>query len=192
MQGAPKSPHGAGSPNERTATQSLTDTFLLATPMHGPSDLFAEAVVYVMKHDAGGAVGMVVNKPIAPRVADIIDVTGSQPLPRALAEAELLRGGTAYQTLLWALYPSSGGSGNAFANDTYAMAVDSEELARLAQGTLVADAVGVGLLTWQAGALDRELQREAWLLVPAGRHLFQVPARGRCALARSSIWPKDC
>lgn len=64
------------SPTERRKAEGLTGKFLVASP-HMTDPRFSRAVIYVVHHDAAGALGLIVNRPFKEvPVASVLDRLG--------------------------------------------------------------------------------------------------------------------
>ena len=170
---------GAWAPSGPAAAQeSLTGQLLVAAPsLTDPN--FSHTVVYMLQHDAGGALGIVVNRPM-----------GEVPIERVLA---LIEGGEAppgedeSQDA-----PAAPGNGlvvfyggpvepyRAFTLHSrdvmteYSVAVDEETAFSVQADVLTALAAGIGprhvifalgYSGWGPGQLESELKRDDWYIV---------------------------
>ena len=72
--------------------RSLQDHFLIAMPaMEDPN--FNATVTYLCKHDAEGALGVVINRPSETTLGDVLAQFSLTPSERARARQPVLRGG---------------------------------------------------------------------------------------------------
>jgi putative transcriptional regulator len=161
--------------DERSATpgrRSLTGRLLVATDeLRDPR--FARTVVFVARHDADGALGLVVNVPI-----------GQVPFERALAPFDLeappgsgdLRvyyGGPVDKERGFVLHtPDWKGEGTLVIDDHFALSEDPKVLQAMARGGGPRRALFcLGYAGWAPGQLEAELEGGAWGIAPADERL---------------------
>jgi putative transcriptional regulator len=134
--------------------QSLTGLVLAATPeLLDPN--FHKTVVYIAEHGAAGAMGLVMNRPLGRKLAD---VTKSADLPATLEDVPVFEGGPVKpNSLLFARF-ERGQNDEELRCEIIA---DPEELAaaRRRGGCIRAFA---GYSGWAEGQLERELTEQAW------------------------------
>src|ERR1019366_4468489 len=70
----------------------LTNQLLIAMPMMGDPN-FAQTVALVCDHNARGALGLILNKPLAMRMGEIFEQLEIELEPGPLSERQVLRGG---------------------------------------------------------------------------------------------------
>jgi len=151
----------------------LTGQLLVATP-EMPDPRFAETVLYMIKHDEHGAVGLVVNRPVARGpIADVLKSLGVET-EGAGGEITLHYGG-----------PVEPGKGFILHSDDYvldsttkikdgiAVTTDSEILRALSLGkgprrSLLA----LGYAGWAPGQLEAEIKANGWFSIPADAELI--------------------
>lgn len=134
---------------------------------------FHRSVVLVCQHDAGGAFGLVLNRPSDNKVGEVIE----GDLPEALHDQTLFGGGPVQPAAL--SYLHTGGTLPA-ANimGTLSVGHDLQELIALGQDEATRRQLRVfaGYAGWGPGQLDDEMRREAWLVEPAQMELiFDTP-----------------
>ena len=129
---------------------SLAGKLLVALPVLREG-IFERSVVLLLDHDAGGAVGVVLNRPTTTHLGD--------PLPRweplAAEPAVVFVGGPVQPELAIAI----GRDGDVI--DT--VDLDSDP----ALATVGAVRVFAGYAGWSPGQLEGELAEEAWIIVDA-------------------------
>jgi len=141
-------------------------TLLIASPtLRDPN--FARTVVLLCEHSAAGSMGLIVNRPTATKVADVL--SGVTKLPPA---AEILfRGGPVQPDILLVLHkvdaPVPGAqpvAGGMALGGEMQMLVDV-----LAQTRAPAERVRVyaGYAGWGEGQLDMEMATGSWFTYPA-------------------------
>lgn len=147
---------------------SLAGQLLVAAP--GMSDpRFAEAVIFMLRHDNTGAMGIVVNRPVGiMSLEDILSSTGQDP-QGAQGEIVVHTGGPVGQELGFLLHSSDYKTeGTIQITDRIAMSGRPEVMADVATGRgprllLLA----FGYAGWSAGQLEGEMTQAAWFSVPA-------------------------
>lgn len=162
---------------------SLKGHFLVAKPsLTDPN--FARAVVLILRHDAGGAVGIVVNRPLEVTVRQACEqVLG---IEQCEADGVLFHGGPC-EAVLMAVYADAG---SAPADDDdggadepsvgvvlpgVAFSTDKVTLERLLGDPPPAAKFVVGYAGWGEGQLEGEMAAGSWLTVPAtAERLFGV------------------
>jgi putative transcriptional regulator len=165
--------HAALSPEEPDigGPPSLAGQLLIASPAMG--DPFDHAVILMAQHNRGGALGIVINHPLATRPiatilqalgADTHDVTGSVPLffggPVGLTNAFVLHGAD------YRPDRSLDIDGHVALSD----AVDVLHDIGLGKGP-AKSLVALGYAGWGPSQLDDEIARGAWITVPENPQL---------------------
>jgi len=181
---APSSPAAAIAPRAiAQAGPGLTGQFLVATDtLRDPR--FARTVIYVVRHDANGAMGLVVNRPgrdipLAPLLRkfglDDRGVTGSVRAhyggPVEIGQGFLLH------TAEYATEGTERIAGDIAMTPTPGVLTALGDIARGAgpRKSLFA----IGYAGWAPGQLEGEIERGAWITVPADEALLfdEDPAR---------------
>ncbi len=151
---------------------SLTGQLLVAAP-EMPDPRFRRTVIYMVHHDAAGAVGVAVNRPI-----------GDVPLARLLEESGLKSegvtgnirmhaGGPVEQTRAMVLHSADyRGAGTELISGTVALTGDPDILRAIAAGTGPRRRLFVlGYAGWGPGQLEAEIKAGGWVTVPADEAL---------------------
>lgn len=140
----------------------LAGQFLIASPrLLDPN--FLRTVILLVQHNDDGALGLVLNRPLTVTIADILEKALERPFD---IPGQLLHGGPCEGPLM--------------AVHTYKPAAESTILPGLyfaagktAIETLVEESPDTqahffaGYAGWTPGQLERELQEDSWLLLPA-------------------------
>jgi putative transcriptional regulator len=169
-------------------TRSIAGRLLVATAdMRDPR--FTETVIYMVRHDASGAMGLVVNRPLRPL-----------PLAQLLERFGMASGGAQGGILVHWGGPVE--STKAFVLHTPDYRVDGtvlvkERLAFTGNRKILEDIAGnagprrwlfaVGYAGWAAGQLEGELDRGGWLTAAMDEELLfddDYPSKWRRATAR--------
>ena len=155
----------AGSGNEDSF---LTNQLLVAMPQLQDS-YFANTVIYMWRHTAEGALGLVVNLPIKMQLADIFEQLGIEDLRENKAPQIILSGGPVETEKGFVLHndkprwPSS-----MQITDELTLTTSREILADIGQGLGPEKfLVALGCAGWSAGQLEKEIRQNSWLTCPA-------------------------
>ena len=174
-------------PDDRVAGQ-----LLIAMPsMTDPR--FAQTVIYICAHNDDGAMGLVLNRPLAePRFADLIgqlDITAPSPPP-----IRICAGGPVEPTRGFVLHsPDWQGDDTLRIDAASALSTSIDVLRALATGAGPTQSIlALGYAGWGSGQLDAELHRDSWLVAPATSAILfdaQFETKWRRALGQINIDP---
>lgn len=168
---------------------NLKHHFLVAMPTLN-DDFFSNSITYVCEHSATGAMGMVINQPMA-------EVTLGSVLNQLQFETEpgvhnmpVLRGGPVSLERGFVLHEGEGHweSTIHLCDDVY-LTASRDILKAIAEGcgpnrTLFT----LGYAGWSAGQLEQEISSNSWLTLPASKDiLFDAPIEERWTTAARSI-----
>ena len=146
----------------------LTGQLLIAMPaMNTPH--FMQAVIYVCAHTAEGAMGIVLNRPLAsPSFGDLLEQLDVTPVP-PVREIELFRGGPVDSARGFVLHSADWtGDGSLMVDPNVALTASLDVLKAIADGGGPQRGfLALGYAGWGPGQLDRELTENAWLSAPA-------------------------
>lgn len=145
----------------------LTGQLLIAMPaMETP--FFAHTVIYMCAHTPEGAMGIVVNRPIAkPSFDDLLQQLEVAPVPPR-RRIDLFRGGPVDSARGFVLHTSDWtGEHSLMVDDRVALTASLDVLKAIADGSGPAHGLlALGYAGWGPGQLDREMQENAWLSAP--------------------------
>jgi putative transcriptional regulator len=159
----------------------LDGQMLVAMPtMH--DDRFARSVIYVCAHSSDGAMGIIVNQPVAninfPDLLvklDVIPAAERIQLPPKAGALKVLKGGPVETERGFVLHS------NDFFMENSTLSIDDgvcltwtlDILKAIARGDGPVSAVlALGYAGWDAGQLETEIQKNGWLHCPADRELI--------------------
>jgi len=156
---------------------SLSNQFLIAMP-HLDDPWFNNTVTYLWRHNAEGALGIVVNKPSKLRLAELLDDLGIDHSDRkndtAFQQQIVMTGGPVEKNKGFILHSSE--------NEwEYTIPITPELSITMSKDILAAIAngegprrylVALGCAGWDAGQLDEEITSNAWLTVPASTEII--------------------
>lgn len=161
--------------DERSASsdrRSLTGRLLVATDaLRDPR--FARTVIFVVRHNAAGAFGLVVNLPIA----EVPFARALQPfgldVPPGSGAVQVYYGGPVQAQRGFVLHtPDWSGEGTAVIDDRFALSEDPKILQAMARGVGPRRALFcLGYAGWAPGQLDAELGHGVWGVAPADERL---------------------
>jgi putative transcriptional regulator len=155
--GAPASP---GSPVSRGC-------LLVASPLLADPN-FARAVVLIITHDLDGTFGLVLNRPLDSRLADVL------PEVDALAaDIPVMQGGPVQMDVLQFVARDVEAGRCVLAG--VSVGASLPELIEAQAGEKRARAF-LGYAGWGTGQLERETAEGSWIVAPArAEHVFEVP-----------------
>lgn len=191
-------PAGSGpamirSAGEEPGETSLTGQVLIAMPsLQDPR--FAQSVIYMCAHSADGAMGIVINRPLAqPSFEDLLKQLDVAPVPPART-IRLCSGGPVDNARGFVLHSADWtGEGSLRVNEEMALTASLDVLKAIANGGGPAHGLlALGYAGWGPGQLDEEIQQNAWLSAPADAELVFDGAPDtawRRALAKLRIDP---
>lgn len=164
----------AVSPQDLAAQEDrLAGRLLVATPENGDPN-FADTVIYMIEHDEKGAMGLVINRPLARGpIADLLKGLG--------AESENVHG----EIIIHYGGPVEGGKGFVLHSDDYAsdrtmvvpggfaVTTDVDVLRAIGRGEGPKKNIFVlGHAGWAPGQLEAEIKAGAWFSIPADDKLI--------------------
>lgn len=172
----------------------LTGQLLIAMPGMNTSH-FVQTVIYLCAHTADGAMGLVVNRPLAaPSFDDLLQQLDVAPVPPA-RRIELFRGGPVDSARGFVLHTTDWtGDGSLLVDDGVALTASLDVLKVIAEGGGPARGLlALGYAGWGPGQLDEEMTRHGWFAARSDHDLlFDTPAdeRWAAAFAKEGIDPR--
>jgi putative transcriptional regulator len=146
----------------------LTGQLLIAMPaMDDPR--FAQSVILMCAHTDEGAMGIVLNRPLAkPSFEALLSQLDVQPTPPA-RQIRLCQGGPVDHGRGFVLHTSDWvGDGSLRVDDKLALTASLDVLQEIASGRGPREGLlALGYASWGPGQLDREIQENVWLSAPA-------------------------
>lgn len=166
------------------STGYLRDHFLIAMPgMHGTS--FAHTLIYLCDHNENGAMGLTLNHPLALTLGNVFSQLGLSDNANLGANA-VLAGGPVQMERGFVLHTgSSKWQSTLRVTQDINLTASRDILEALSEGRGPEEFIlALGYAGWGAGQLESEIAANAWLTVPADKHiLFQTPVEQRWAAA---------
>jgi len=180
-------PEKAGpAPEEGSAQElNLSNHFLIAMPsMLDP--VFGGSVVYLCEHNAGGALGVIINKPTDMSIdmlLDRIDLTLEiAPNETPADQKPVMFGGPVQVERGFVLHtPVAPFSSMMTVSDDIVLTTSKDVLEAVAHGNGPDRIlVSLGCSGWSAGQLEQEIAQNGWLTVRADPHIvFDLPIEER-------------
>ncbi|QDW66238.1 YqgE/AlgH family protein [Luteimonas granuli] len=172
-----------------TQPTSLANQLLVALPSLADPH-FERTVSLVCQHDAGGAMGVVVNRPSDYSLGEVFAQMGIACDDEALCATPVLAGGPVHPERGFVIHDGDrdwdstlvvgGGLRVTTSRDVLDAVARGEGPAKLL--------VALGCAGWSAGQLEAELAANSWLTVPADAELlFAVPLEERWQAAAGRI-----
>jgi len=150
----------------------LSGQILIAMPSM-PDRRFAQSVIFMCAHTAEGAMGITVNRPLSnPEFAGLLAQLGIEPAP-PLREIRIGAGGPVDSNRGFVLHSADWtAEGSLEVDDSYVLTASLDILRAIAEGGGPSQGfLAMGYAAWEAGQLDDEILRNAWLSVPADAEL---------------------
>lgn len=160
---------------------SLTNQFLIAMPAMTDAN-FAQTVTFIWEHNAEGALGIIINRPLQMKLADVFEQLKMPTPADALGRQPVLQGGPVQTDRGFVVHHSGGQWEHTRQISSRIQVTTSPDiLDAMARGAGPDTAiVALGYAGWSAGQLEKELVQNAWLTVPADEKiLFDTPFEQR-------------
>ena len=152
----------------REPDRFLTGQLLIAMPaMEDPR--FSGSVIYLCAHTEEGAMGLVINRPLArPSFEELLRQLEIVPVPPA-RHIRLWAGGPVDNGRGFVLHTADWtGEGSLRVNEQLALTASLDVLKAIAEGGGPREGLlALGYAGWGPGQLETELAQNAWLTVPA-------------------------
>lgn len=171
------------------ANESLSKQFLIAMPgMADPN--FSTTVTLICEHNAKGALGIVVNRPLDIKLGGLFKQLELENDAIAIADFPVLNGGPVSKERGFVLHDTG---------DKYESTVDVSADIQLTLSRDIIDSmaagsgpdralIALGYAGWDSGQLESEMLSNTWLTVPASLEvIFEVPFEDRWAVAANTI-----
>ena len=171
------------------STICLINHFLIAMPQLDDPHFF-HSVTYICQHNAEGALGVMINRPLNMRLQEVFEQLDIDNQDARLAEQPIYFGGPVQPDQGFVLHrPGQEWGGTLQISDEIALTTSSDILRDIAHHhgpgeTLIA----LGYAGWGAGQLEQEMAQNAWLSVPANASIiFDLPFEQRWRAAASLL-----
>ncbi len=155
----------------------LNDHFLIAMPAMGDPN-FHHSVTYICEHNAQGALGITIKRPMNLNLGDIFDQLNLERSPDISESAPILLGGPVQPERGFVIHhPKGEWDSSMETGDQIQVTTSRDVLQAMARGEGPDQAiVALGYAGWTAGQLELEVVENAWLTVPSSHEiLFETP-----------------
>lgn len=170
-------------------SSSLANHLLIAMPtLQDPN--FDHAVIYICEHNAQGAVGLIINRPMQFPLKLVFDQLQIEPLTQEKNQNPLLFGGPVQTERGFVIHrPYGTWRSSLVLGEDVTVTTSSDIIHAIAKDTGPKDAIiALGYSGWEESQLDEELYKDAWLVCPyRAEILYEVPYEERWFYAGQSI-----
>lgn len=179
-------------PPAATLPTSLRHQLLIAMPQLDDPN-FHHSVTYLFEHNADGAMGVIINRPIDATMAELLEQLDIETGVVDLSTHQVLYGGPVQANRGFVLHrsqPELRRWDHCVQFDSgITLATSKDILEAIAAGTGPAGSlVALGYAGWGPGQLEQELVENAWLAVPLDPAiLFDLPIEQRWNAAARQI-----
>lgn len=165
-----------------TADMWLTNQLLVAMPALADPN-FSHSVTLICEHSERGALGIVINRPLEMKMAEVLGQLALASDDERLLEMPVLGGGPVQRDRGFVLHRPGGQAFESTmpVSDTLHVTTSRDVLASMARGDGPAEAlIALGYAGWEAGQLEEEVLQNAWLTVPCDDEvIFRLPYEQR-------------
>lgn len=165
--------------------KSLRGQFLVASP-HLPDPSFARTVILMVEHHAGGALGLVLNRPAGARVGDLLKDDHGCSGDSTFDDCRLLLGGPCDGQIM-CLHGCANFSEGEVLSGVH-LATQSDHLLNIVHQDNASFRIFWGYAGWGEGQLESEMDLGGWLTTPATAELVfeeDVDSLWQLAVTRS-------
>jgi len=159
----------------------LTNQFLIAMPSMTDAN-FAQTVTYIWEHNEDGALGIIINRPLQMKLADVFEQLKMPTPTENIGRQSVFQGGPVQTDRGFVLHHIGGDwEHTRLVSSAIQVTTSPDILDAMARGTGPDTAlVALGYAGWSAGQLEHELAQNAWLTVAADeRIIFSTPFEQR-------------
>ncbi|PKM43678.1 MAG: YqgE/AlgH family protein [Gammaproteobacteria bacterium HGW-Gammaproteobacteria-1] len=172
-----------------TETSYLRNHFLIAMPTLADPN-FAHTVTYICEHNAEGALGIVINRPMSITLGDVLQHMQIQPGALVDTDTAIFTGGPVQPERGFVLHrPAGAWTSSLGITDDIALTTSRDIMTAIGHGEGPQQfLLALGYAGWGAGQLEQEIVDNAWLSGPADPAiLFDLPVEERWAAAAALI-----
>lgn len=159
----------------------LSDHFLIAMPALG-DPYFAQTVTYLFQHNAQGAIGIVVNRPLDVELGEILQQMDIKPSSPRIARIPIYLGGPVHKDHGFVLHqPGEQWQSTLHLTQTIAITTSRDILEAIANDHVSGKVlIALGYAGWGPGQLEHEMGANAWLSGPGNADIiFNTPTQSR-------------
>ena len=167
----------------------LRNRFLIAMPSLADPN-FYQTVTYIGEHNANGALGIIINRPLNLTVGELLAYLQIPVSHPDIAAMPIYSGGPVQPEQGFVVHTPLGRWGATLPiTETIGITTSRDIMHALAGGEDLEQAlVALGYAGWGPGQLEREMAENAWLCTPADPNiLFHTPSEQRWAAAAALL-----
>lgn len=168
---------------------SLCNQLLIAMPgMADPN--FNSTVTLVCEHNAEGALGIVINRPMNMQLGGLFEQLDVAETDQSVASHPVLNGGPVAQERGFVLHnPGDDFESSVAVSPDVQLTLSRDVIDAIASGSGPDKSlVALGYAGWDAGQLEAEMLANTWLTVPSSQEvIFDVPFADRWSHAARTI-----
>ena len=156
--------------------------------MEDPS--FAQTITYICDHSEEGAMGIVVNKPLAISQTELFQHLDIEDIDANCSQRKVYSGGPVQAERGFVLHRNEGHWHNTVEiAEGICLTTSKDILDDLAHGDGPEDhLIALGYAGWSAQQLDDEISANSWLTVPVDREvIFNTPVENRWQMAAQTL-----
>lgn len=172
-----------------TEATYFNNQFLIAMPTLADPNFF-QTVTYISEHNAEGALGIVINRPLTLTLGDLLEHLRIPVNLPEISAMPVYAGGPVQPEQGFVVHTPVGRWGATLkVTESIGITTSRDILQALAQGEGPDQAlVALGYAGWGPGQLDREIVENAWLSGPADEAiLFRMPNEERWTAAAALL-----
>ncbi|MEW6646712.1 MAG: YqgE/AlgH family protein [Pseudomonadota bacterium] len=172
-----------------TETASLRNHFLIAMPQLADPN-FSHTVTYICEHNAEGALGIVINRPLDLTLGEVLQHMQIEPGERVDTAAPVFSGGPVQTERGFVLHrPVGAWTSTLPVTADIALTTSRDIMNAIGHGEGPQQfLLALGYAGWGAGQLEQEITQNAWLSGPADPAiLFDLPVEERWGAAAALI-----
>ncbi len=164
-----------------SAEHFLTNQFLIAMPTLADAN-FSQTVTLICEHNAQGALGLIINRPMRMRLGEVFEQLELEPQLSTRDDQFILRGGPVQPDRGFVIHRAGPSwESTVKVSDQIHVTTSRDILNAVAAGHGPTPMCMVlGYAGWEAGQLEAEVSQNSWLTVPADESiLFSTPFEQR-------------
>jgi len=164
-----------------SADHFLANQFLIAMPSLADAN-FSQTVTLICEHNAQGALGLIINRPMRMRMNEVFEQLDLGGTPTSLQDQLILQGGPVQPDRGFVIHRAGASwESTVKVSDQIHVTTSRDILNAVAAGQGPSPLCMVlGYAGWEAGQLEAEVSQNSWLTVPMNeRILFDTPYEQR-------------
>lgn len=167
----------------------LTNQFLIAMPSLA-NPFFSRTVTYICEHNASGALGIVINRPLTVTLGELLEHLQLSSADPEISAMPVYSGGPVHPEHGFIVHtPVGAWESTLQITETIGITTSQDVLQAIARGEGPSQVlVALGYAGWGPGQLEQELVQNSWLFGPADSTiLFETPVDKRWSAAAALL-----